>query len=220
MIINTRVVAGLGVCLIAISVRSANADTTLANWTFETSVPNTAGPYAAEAGLFAATSLVSGSHASASAVYSNPVGNGSLESYSSNFWAVGDFYQFTTSTLGFSGISIAWNQTRSSTGPGTFDLLWSVDGTNFTLLLNDYIVPAASWSSTTPDASSVFAPVAGPAALDNQTTVWFRLVCDLAPGATGGTNRIDNIVIAAAVPAPGALALLGAAALLRSRRRR
>lgn len=220
MISNTRLVAGLGVCFVAILARGANADVTLANWTFETSVPNTAGPYAAEAGLFAATSFVTGSHASASAVYSNPVGNGSLESFSSNFWAVGDFYQFTTSTLGCSGISIGWNQTRSSTGPSTFDLLWSIDGSNYTLLVNDYIVPAASWSSTTPDASSVYAPVAGPAGLNNQSTVYFRMVCDLAPGATGGTNRIDNIVISAAVPAPGAIALLGVAGLLRSRRRR
>lgn len=220
MQVDTRVAVGFGLFIGAMIARGANADFTLANWTFETSVPNTAGPHVAEAGAFAGSSQALGSHASASTVYSNPSGNGSLESFSSNFWAIGDYYQFSTSTLGYSGVSIAWNQTRSSTGPGTFDLLWSVDGTNFTMLLNDYLVPSATWSTTTPDASSVFAALAAPAALNNQATVYFRMVCDLAPTGSAGTNRVDNIVIAALTPAPGALGLLGVAAVLGTRRRR
>ena len=38
--------------------------------------------------------------------------------------------------------------------------------------------------------------------------------------AAGGTGRVDNIVISAVVPAPGAIALLGLAGLVGGRRRR
>src|SRR5690349_21798851 len=72
----------------------------IADWTFETSVPTTAGPYVAEGGVNAATSFASGLHAGAS-VYSNPAGAGSAESFSSTAWAIGDYYQFTSSTIGY-----------------------------------------------------------------------------------------------------------------------
>jgi len=38
--------------------------------------------------------------------------------------------------------------------------------------------------------------------------------------ATAGTNRVDNIVISAAVPAPGAIALVGLAVVIGARSRR
>ena len=194
----------------------------LANWTFEVSVPATAGPHAAEAGVNAAASFASGFHVSPSVVYSNPVGNGSLESFSSNFWAVGDYYQFITSTAGFQNISISWDQTRSSTGPTTFDLQWSTDGTAFTTLLNDYAVPNDTWSSAGPPlATSAFGPVAGPAALNNQTIIYFRLTADSTAVSTAGTSRVDNIVISGdVIPVPGTLSMLGLAVVVFSRRRR
>src|ERR1700742_1621680 len=49
----------------------------IADWTFETSQPVTAGPYSPEIGAGSA----SGSHAGAS-TYSTPAGNGSAHSYS------------------------------------------------------------------------------------------------------------------------------------------
>src|SRR5438105_15687052 len=82
-----------------------SAQAQIAQWTFETSAPTTAGPIAPEVGSGSA----SGSHAGA-AVYSSPAGNGSVHSYSANTWAVGDYWQFQTSTLGSSGISLSWDQ--------------------------------------------------------------------------------------------------------------
>jgi len=220
--------SGAGIALVgtwsflSVSLSSAAHADVLANWTFETSVPTTAGPHVAEGGLNAPGSVATALHASASTVYSNPVGNGSLESFSSNFWAIGDYYQFSTSTIGFQNISIAWHQTRSSTGPTTFDLAWSTDGSSFTTLLNDYTVPADTWSSMgVPLLSSMFGPVAGPAALDNQATIYFRLIADVAPGGTSGTTRVDNIVInGEAVPAPACLALIATAGFIGIGRRR
>src|SRR5271165_4431061 len=93
---------------------SAQAQSTIADWTFETSQPATAGPFNPEVGAGSAT----GSHAGA-AVYSTPAGNGSSHSFSANTWAVGDYYQYQVSTVGDSGtIYLSFDQTSSSTGPG------------------------------------------------------------------------------------------------------
>ena len=61
-----------------------------------------------------------------------PAGNGSAHSFSSNVWAVGDYYQFQVSTLGQSQIGLVFDQTSSSTGPGNFKVQYSTNGTTFT----------------------------------------------------------------------------------------
>lgn len=157
----------------------------LARFTFETSVPTTAGPHAAEEG----TGEASGFHVSGATVYSNPAGNGSTESFSSNNWAIGDYYQVTTDTRNYGSISIQWDQTRSSTGPATFKLQYSTNGTDFTDFATDLEV-TQSWVTFNQDLSAV-------SALNNLETAYLRIVATSAPTQTGGTNRIDNVSIAA-----------------------
>ncbi|MBC7835323.1 MAG: PEP-CTERM sorting domain-containing protein [Phycisphaerales bacterium] len=207
---------------------AARADI-LANWTFETSGPSlvlndsTISPSApAEGGVFAATSIASGMHAATATDWSSPVGNGSTESFSSNNWITGDFYQFTTSTVGYDTLSFAWHQNRSGTGPGTFDLQYSTDGTNFITLLNDYAIPSVVWTSAgAPLPESIFGPVSVPADANNLALVTFRLTAASDPSSPNGTNRIDNISIEGTlIPAPGAMALLGLGGLVIARRRR
>lgn len=195
---------------------AAQASTILAEWTFETSIPDTAGPHAAEGGLFGGNA--SAFHASGSVVYSNPVGNGSQESFSSNNWSIGDYYQFQTSTLGFSNIAVQWDQTRSGTGPGTFMLQWSTDGVNFTDAL-EYDVAQISWSSINYNPASTFGAILLPSDLDNQASIWIRMTNLVDPGGASGSNRIDNVIISS-IPAPGAIALLGLAGLAGTSRRR
>jgi len=208
---------------------SASADI-LANWTFQTTPPVGAGPHAADAGLNAGSSFASGLHASGSAVYDNPTGNGSSESYSSNNWAVGDYYQFTTSTTGYENIAIQWDQVSSNTGPRDFDLQYSTDGSSFFNIGSTYAVranAAPAWSSGSGSGLDTFGPTAGPGALDGQATVYFRLRLKTTVSANGstvattGTNRVDNVIITGdEVPAPGALALVGLGGLFAARRRR
>lgn len=171
---------------------------TIALWTFETSQPTTAGPYSPEVGSGAA----SGYHAGAT-IYSSPVGNGSAHSYSANGWSVGDYWQFQVSTLGFEAISISWNQAGSSTGPGDFILQFSTDGTSFSQVGSDYLVPLVDWTSGsfhngftfTPDLSGIAALIA------DQANVYFRLVDNSSiaiSGASvggGGTDRVDNFLV-------------------------
>jgi hypothetical protein len=211
--------------IVSIGILPAHA-AVMAQWTFETSVPTTAGPHAAEGG----TGSALGFHASASTVYSNPAGNGSLESFSSNFWAVGDYYQFTTNSTGFEGIAITFDQTGSNSGPRDFKLQYSNDGITFTDFAS-YSLPgpsAITWNTSTPvvPASTSFSfDLSAITALDNDSSIFFRLTNTTTVAinggtvATGGTGRVDNVVIAT-IPEPttALLGALGCLALLRRRR--
>jgi PEP-CTERM motif len=209
--------------LVAASVIQAQ---TIAQWTFETSVPVTAGPFSPEVGSGSA----SGIHAGA-ATYTSPAGNGSSHSFSANTWAVGDSWQFEVSTLNFHNVGLSWDQTSSGTGPRDFNLDYSLnDGATWTTVLSYSVLanggaPNASWNATTSSSAYTFTPdLAGVA--DNQASVWFRLINTdtvSASGGTvgsGGTDRIDNVTVA--VPEPTSLSLLGGFGLLAwlARRRR
>ncbi len=189
---------------------------TLAGWTFEVSGPglvlndSPTSPIAlAENGLQAGVAPCNGVHASSATDWSSPVGNGSSRAFSSNAWAIGDYYQVQVSTAGYENITFAFDQTRSSTGPGTFDVAWSTDGTTWNVLVDNYSISAVTWSSTTYNAASSFGPYSLPAGANNQPTLYIRLVCQDSPAA-GGTNRVDNLVVTGELPAAtGACCLLG-----------
>lgn len=211
----------------------ANAFPPLAEWTFEVSIPTTSGPHAAEGGLNAgAGSPASGSHVSGATVFDNPVGNGSAESFSSNNWAVGDYYQFCTSTIGYMAIQFAWDHVGSGTGPRDFDVQYNVNGGSYT------VVPASAYQVRT-NASPAWTSGSATAldsrvldlslitALDNQNQICIRLVnlstvsTNGGTVASGGTSRVDNVGISGTeVPEPTTLALmsLGVIGLIRRRR--
>ena len=211
----------------------AQAAVVVAGWSMATAIPaaTTGTSYnygAADSGDLASGTMLSSGHAAAATTYSSPTGNGSTYSFSSNNWTIGDYYQVSVSTIGYSGVSISWDQTRSGTGPATFDAVMSVDGgANWTTILAGYSVIQAglagtnttSWSSVTPQAAFTLTAVAS-AAANGQANVLFRLRSTVTTAAAG-TNRVDNIVVSGtAIPAPGALALLGVAGLIGARRRR
>jgi MYXO-CTERM domain-containing protein len=183
---------------------------------------------AADAGDATAGTSLSAFHALTATTWSTPAGNGSQYSFSSNTWSVGDYYQITLSTLGYGNVSLSWDQTRSSTGPSSFRVDVSTDGTNFSTILASYSVIQAglagsgtlSWSTSAANYQSAFTTtLASIAGADDAASLTFRFV-NLSTVAAGGTNRIDNIIVSGdVVPAPGAIALLGLAGLVARRRR-
>jgi hypothetical protein len=199
--------------LLLLTLQALKADI-LGDWTFETSQPATAGPFTPEIGSGSA----SGFHAGA-AVYSSPSGNGSLHSFSSTLWAVGDYYQFAVNTLSHTGVTLSYDQTSSNTGPRGYNLAYSTDGVNFTGFASYTVLANASpnitWNTTTYNNAYTFNyDLSAISALNNQSTIFFRLVDDSTVSASGGTvgtagtDRVDNFVVSAAlVPEPATTAL-------------
>ncbi len=223
MRLSTKVSLTSTLLAIAITGASSANAATLAQWTFETSQPVTAGPFSPEVGSGAAT----GSHASGATVFSTPAGNGSAHSFSSNTWAVGDYYQFQVSTVGFTGINVSFDQTSSGTGPRDFQFAYSTNGTTFSNFGTAYSVlingaPNPAWNGTTSSALFTLAfNLSGVSALNNQSTVFFRLIDSSTVSAnggvvaSGGTDRVDNFTVTGtAVPEPSEVfGLLGIGAI-------
>ena len=217
MIKSSLFAAGLA----SIVASAASADV-IAGWSMPTAVTaTTAATYsygAANSGALVSGSMLSGTHSSASTVWSSPAGNGSTYALSSNAWNVGDYYQISLATTGYSSVSVAWEQTRSSTGPAGVEAVLSVDGGSTFSSLGAYTVNQVSWSATVPVTTSSFGSLAS--AADNQASVIIRFkVVTAGTSTTTGTNRIDNIVVSGSIPAPGAAALIGLAGLVSRRRR-
>jgi hypothetical protein len=204
------------------------AQTVLSKWTFENMWVTGNVTSATLTGLAPefGSGTASGVHASSATVFSSPAGNGSVHSFSANTWAVGDYFQFQTSTLGYSGISLTWDQTSSSTGPRFFNLEYSLNGSSFTTFAANFLVltNAASsnnsgtgfstspWSSSTAQQSaySFSYDLSSVTVLDNASSVYFRLTDSTAPGASGGTDRVDNFTVTAAPePSTITMAVLG-----------
>jgi hypothetical protein len=200
---------------------------TIADWTFETSQPTSAGPYSPEVGSGSAT----GHHAN-STTYSTPAGDGSAHSYNSTNWSSGDYYQFQISTAGYSNITLSFEQTSSGSGPADFNLQYSTNGTTFNLV-QSYSVGDTSWGTTGSPKSTIFSNISLPFAVTNQATVYIRMTdadTTSAGGAsvgTAGTDRVDNVsltgdklAISAPLPAASEGLLLSGGFLAMGRRRR
>jgi hypothetical protein len=186
-----------------------NPQVLAARWTFEVSQPTAANQATItnidpELG----DGNARGVHLSSGTDYSSPVGNGSNESFSSNTWAVGDFYEFQISTEGYQDINISFDHTSSPTGPRDFGIFYSTTGVGafsdtgitYTVLENDS--PNPTWSSESPHAEFSYEfDLSEISALDDQATMFLRLV-DLSTASasngtvgTSGTSRVDNFSI-------------------------
>lgn len=221
--------------------QSAKADV-IADWTFQTSAPSglrlpgvwftnivpEIGSGTASA-FHAGTSLYSGSL---------PTGNGSSRSFNSTNWLVGDFYQFSVSTIGFQGITVAYDQTGSATAPRDYALQYSIDGSAFSTFGSTYIVltngtslnnegtgqSTAPWTSgSVQSAFNNSFDLSSITSLNNDPTIYFRIVVADAISEAGGSigafgdDRLDNFIVNGTValapePSAFALAILGGVA--------
>ena len=223
---------------VAVALASSASAEIVCGWSITTAFPtgtgnvptgNTYTVGAGDLGVQTTGSELMSYHTLAAATYTSPSGNGSQYGFSSNNWSIGDYYQATVSTLGFTDIYLTWDQTRSSTGPASFELLMSTDGgtsfsvvnvgaaASYTVLQSGGAGAPATWSTTVYNA--IYTNSVSIAAADNQTQVIFRFR-SLVTTAAAGSSRVDNVTISTgALPAPGAIALLGLAGLAARRRR-
>lgn len=236
---HTSRTAALGIAASILVGASANA-AVVVGWTINTAFPtgpgnvptgtsyippNPAGAGLAETGANIAGSQLRSVHASAAATYTAPAGNGSQFSFSSNNWAPGDFYEARFSTIGFTDISVSWDQARSSTGPAAFKLFVSVDGgTNFTDVFSYSVLQSGgggspgTWTTATPLAIYGNSVNLG-ASADNLALVIVRFQnAEALASSASGSNRIDNVFVNG-IPSPAAIAVLGLAGLASRRRR-
>jgi hypothetical protein len=206
---------------------TARGADTIANWTFEnyyqaSSVTNTDSPTLLSA-FGPSGSLAWGHHASASSKFYYVLGNGSSNALTADHWAIGDFFEFQTSTLGFTNILVSFDQYRSPTGPTNWAFTYSVDGTLFNTALAYSVTNSTDWSATTRRSAYTFTvDLATVTELSEAANVYFRLVADSAPGSTQGTSRVDNFaVLGTLVPEPPVSILIGTGTgfLLFARRR-
>ncbi|MGC4119622.1 MAG: proprotein convertase P-domain-containing protein [Myxococcales bacterium] len=160
---------------------AARAD--LALFTFETSLPVSAGPFPAESGSKASSSTIRGFHA-VTATYSTPGGNSSAHSFNANNWSVGDYFEVMVPGTGASSFEVSFDQYKSSTGPADFKVQWSTDGTNFQDLGASYAVITTTWTT--------FGPYALPASADGAASIYVRLTSNVTTAASG-TCRVDNV---------------------------
>lgn len=218
---------------IAVALVSSADGAMIAGWSITTAFPTGTGNVptgqtysvgAADQGDQTAGSSLSSYHLLAAATYTSPSGNGSQYSFSSNNWSIGDYYEARVSTSNYANISVSWDQARSSTGPSSFELIFSIDGgsswttvTNYTVLQSGGGGSPGTWSSLTYNALYTSSQALAGAENASLLIVRFR---SLVTAAATGSNRIDNVVISGdLVPAPGAVALLAVAGLASRRRR-
>jgi hypothetical protein len=236
--VAASVVASCAVSSMALAGGSSES-TLLSAWSFPTALVNNPPPTgqiysygAADQGILAAGSSFRGVHASSASTWTSPAGNSSLYSLSGNTWAIGDYWEARFSTTGYSDINVGWDQARSSTGPANFEVVVSIDGgSSFTTVLASYAVlqsggggAPGTWQSTGAYLSIYSNTVSLTSIASNQADVIVRWRATSAPGGTGGSNRMDNVLVYSGpvipVPTPGAVALLGLAGLAARRRRR
>jgi hypothetical protein len=208
-------------CSALLFLHSVHANT-VADWTFENyyltnAVTGTDSPSLTPAiGAFGAAAW--GHHASASSTFSDTTGNGSTHSLDADHWSIGDYFEFQTSTLGSTNISVSFDQFRSATGPTNWDFEYSTDGSFFTTALTYCTTNSPAWSVGVYHSACTFSiNLSSVTALANDTSVYFRLVDDSAPNGTSGASRVDNFIVSGnpiPVPEPSAAALLGLAGLL------
>jgi hypothetical protein len=218
---NSRVKTILGLTIsiagLALLSSQAFAQTVIANWTFE-SLPSSGYSYTpgsgvsttnfyADGGAQIGVAALTGEHTASppfgTGTYSSPagVGTGSARSLSLSGWTnfPGDYYQVLVSTVGYTNITLSFNQYSSGTGPRDFAVTYSTDGSIFTPFAT-YMSGNTVWTTNTFDLSSI-------TALANASTVYIRLVDNSTNAAngtgivgSGGTSRIDNVTVSGTVP--------------------
>ena len=132
------------------------------------------------------------------------------------FGANGKALVFKFSMSGLSNLSVSYAVQRTASGFTTQQWDYSTDGTTWSSAATITGI-GASFAGGTTNVASTLGVASG---LNNAANAYMRVTFTGATSSTGN-NRMDNFQFNAdAIPAPGAVALIGLAGLVASRRRR
>lgn len=198
---------------------SASAQAVIAEWTFPVTQAKTNvktqsfGP--ADLGVLKSGTNSKGLHALTSDFQTTTGSDGTGFAMSANVWSQNDYFQFTLGTVGFTHLSVTFDSalTGGTTGPTSFNLYASTDGTTYN------VVSGASYTITTSYQTFSF-DLSAITGLDNQSAVGFRLLETIKPGKGGSGASpevsVDNFKVSGgAVPEPATYAaILGGAILV------
>lgn len=140
--------------------------------------------------------------------------SGSPATYAAN----GKSMVFKFSMTGMGNLAVSYAVQRTASGFTTQQWDYSTDGINWSSAATITGIQASFTAGANP--ANVVSSLSVASGLDNAATAYMRVTFTGATSATGN-NRMDNFQFNAdAVPAPGAIALLGVAGLVGARRRR
>jgi hypothetical protein len=206
----------LAACSALLIIHSVQADT-IADWTFENFHHS---HHFHQSGTDPSMLLPPGSavweyHALSNSSFSGIPGFGSTHSMSADNWSIGDFFEFQTSTFGYTNIAISFDQFRSSSGPLDWNFEYSTNGSLFTTALTYSATNLTAWTVGAHQSIYTFSvDLSSLSALANDTNVYFRIVADSVPGGTAGTSGVNNFLVSGnpiPVPEPSSAALVGLA---------
>lgn len=183
-----------------------------------------------------------GFHANPLSDWTKPAGNGPIvnddvgSAYNANSnWGVGDYFQFSTSTVGYKDITLVFDHSGRDNGPRNFKVQYSIDGINFIDSGDSYVsldgrLTDPRWGNDLAILNKVYEiniDLTDITLLNDASTAYFRLVLTSTIGhngnniVSGSNSRLDNVTVnGTPIPEPASLALLalGGIAMLGRRR--
>jgi hypothetical protein len=203
----------LGTLALTLLLSTAGHAVTIAFWSFNSATPLTPDE---GAGTFVDATGAGPSTYVAGTAYGTYVA-GSAMSRTSPSWGSGSqstrFYEIRANASTLSALSLRLDGRISGTGPTRIDLYYSTDGGGTYTAHTSFSLPTtAAW------VGQSFADLSSISGLNNNSDVRFRL-CPMSAASSGGTLRLDNVLVQG-LPEPGLLlGLLGGLVLLLPRMR-
>jgi hypothetical protein len=177
-----------------------HAQTTLVSWNF----PNNPDNATADGGIAANSTQTIITVGANSPTFATS--GATTNSASANGWDAGannSYWEITFSTSGYSNITLSSKQRSSPTGPKDFKIQYKVGSGTYADVSGGTVTNADNWTSGVTSALSL------PAAVNNSSSVSIRWIMTsntpVSSGtsvASGGTSRIDDIVVSAATAIP------------------
>ncbi len=179
---------------------SSSGEATLAKWDFENEVKRTAVTEGGNNISLYTPDQGSGSISITGASFTGWVTGAPSTGFAanSNTWDEGvnnKYWSVNLSTIGYENITLTSKQKGSNTGPKNFSLQYSLNNSNWVTVVDNIVIANDNF------VSGVVNQFVLPSACENQSNLYLRWVVTSTVSvndgtvASGGTNRIDDIII-------------------------